>query len=104
MTPSTLLFLVGSALLVIAIVLENRRERQRGGAEVKRIGSAFQAGLVTPRIQQVRRDYLAAVHIPSHRVSCRAQLVRTARRSLARFSYFQSRREDLHEHIVPAAA
>jgi hypothetical protein len=71
MTLSTLLLLFGSALLVIAVVLENRRERQPDAAEAKRIGSAFQAGLVAPRVQQVRRDYLAAVHVPSHRGSRR---------------------------------
>lgn len=97
MTISTLLIVFGSAMLVIAAALGHRRERKREAAEVKRIGSAFEVDLVATRLQQVRRDYIAAVHFPLHRSSCRAQLVRTARRAFARLGYFESRKEDLHE-------
>ncbi|MCI0540719.1 MAG: hypothetical protein L0Z50_36435 [Verrucomicrobiales bacterium] len=99
MTASALtvsLILLGAVLLVIAAVLGHRRERKRQ-VEVKWNGSAFEVELVAPRVEQVRSDYVAAAHCPSHRSSCRAHWIKTARCVLARLGYFQSRREEAQQ-------
>jgi len=98
MAISTLLMLLGWALLVFAGVLGHRREQKRAAAEEKWVGSAFDVNLLAPKVQKVRQDYVAAVHCPSHRSSHRAAWIRTARSVLARLGYFQSRTEDSHEN------
>src|SRR5262245_1234154 len=104
MAISNFLMFFGWALLVFAGVLGYRRERKRAAAEGKWVGSALEVNLIAPRVQEVRRDYVAAVHHPSHHTSHRAAWIRTARHVLARLGYFRScGRDDAESHSIVTA-
>lgn len=79
------LALLGSYLVV------KRRERSRQRLEEEHMtGTAFDAGAVTPRIKQVRQDYLAQLHSKPKCASRRAVILTGFRNAIRRLSYFRS--------------
>jgi hypothetical protein len=75
-------------------------EARRRARENESPGPAFDASAMTPRIQQVRRNHVAALQARFRPPSCRRQLIAAARRTLTHFSYFCRARAErgFHQH------
>jgi len=83
------LALLGSYL----IVKQRQRERARAREpldERHMTGTAFNARAVTPRIRQVRQDYVAQIHSRPKPTSRREMILATFRNAVRQLSYFRN--------------
>src|SRR5258706_11986326 len=81
-------FLVGATAALVAVYLCLCRLQKFAAPRdaVQRPGTAFDVSSVSPRVRDVRRDYLAA-HLSPSRPHPKA-LLEAARKAVARLSYF----------------
>jgi hypothetical protein len=77
----------GLAAALLAFKDHRRLSRQE---RTMWIGSAFDTNLVAPRVLQVRRDYVVALHCRPHPRFHPATLLAAARQSLSRRAYFRA--------------
>ncbi len=85
----TALALLGSYL----IAKHRQRERARARQpldERHMTGTGFDAHTVAPRIRQVRRDYVAQIHLRPRTASHREVILATFRDAVRRLSFFQN--------------
>src|SRR5881296_969538 len=85
------------AILACYLLLKHRqRVRSRPAPQDSShlTGRALDAARLQPRIQQLRRDYLAELHSSSRTVSFRRGLIARARRALGDLPYFRDKRAE----------
>jgi hypothetical protein len=86
------LLLIGIVAASVAMVLwrkQPRRPRPRPEREWHWNGMVFDTRAISPRVQQVRNDYLAAFHRRQHPLFHPATLLEAARRMVAGLAYFR---------------
>ncbi len=85
------------ALLAAYLIGKQRqraRERARQAPDERRWpGTAFEASAVWPRIQQLRKDYLAQVHAKPKPGSRRELILASFRKAVRQFAFFQNASE-----------
>ena len=87
---SDILLLLGLALLLVALELDDRMRRRR--QEDRRYdGSGLDIARVAPRIQQVRHDYALELRSHRHETHFREQLLASARENLLDLPFFRDR-------------
>ena len=71
-----------------ALVLFRKNPRPRRAPPTPYIGVAFDTSHLSPRIAQVRQDYLTALHCRPHPTFHPKALLEATRESIARLPYF----------------
>jgi len=85
------LVLIAAFSALFATLLFFHQLYQPRGQEVSFAGSGFDATPLQPRLQAVRHDYAAALHLQPHPRFHPQQLLEAARHSVLRLAYFQDR-------------
>ena len=86
------LLLLGLALLLLALELDDRMRRRRQ-LDRRYDGSGLEIGRVAPRIQRVRLDYTLELRSQRHEGRVREHLLASAREDLLDLSFFRDRSE-----------
>jgi hypothetical protein len=109
MSATEVIIRLGAAALLTGYLLWRRHQRrlkpicEECPADPNWTGSAFDAAVVTPQIQRLRQDYVAAIHGPPHDLCRRRARLDSARQALGRLAYFRTARADAAEQ-EPAPA
>jgi hypothetical protein len=71
-------------------------------SSIARSGTPLDTSALAPRIQQVRQDYVAELHLRPRPARCEDRLVRSARQSVRTLLFFRRRTTDAAASTDPA--